>query len=142
MTLNVNRAQAIGVNPTNHIYFSNRAMSYIALKMWAEAERDGLETIRLDKTFLKGYHRTANAQINLGKYLEAEATLETGLKYNSNDDNLLSLMRDVKGKAEAIREKEKKKMSTPELLKTEGNELFKQGKFVEAIDKVRYSLID
>ena len=40
-------------------------MAYSALKKWPEAKADGLACIERDKTFLKGYHRAANAMINL-----------------------------------------------------------------------------
>ena len=40
-------------------------MAYSGLSMWREAKKDGLECIRLNKEFLKGYHRAANAMIQL-----------------------------------------------------------------------------
>ena len=40
-------------------------MAYSALGKWSEAKADGLACIERDKTFLKGYHRAANAMINL-----------------------------------------------------------------------------
>ena len=79
-------------------------MAYSALSMWKEAKADGLACIERNKEFLKGYHRAANAMINLvwkrvmriiiqGEFVEAEDVLNKGLKYNSNDPNLLSLLR-------------------------------------------------
>lgn len=58
-------SQAIENDPSNHILYSNRAMAYSALGKWREAKADGLACIERDKTFLKGYHRAANAMINL-----------------------------------------------------------------------------
>lgn len=40
-------------------------MAYSALSMWKEAKADGLACIERNKEFLKGYHRAANAMINL-----------------------------------------------------------------------------
>ena len=40
-------------------------MAYSALGMWKEAKADGLACIERNKEFLKGYHRAANAMINL-----------------------------------------------------------------------------
>lgn len=39
-------------------------MAYSAIGKWKEAKEDGLACIERDKTFLKGYHRAANAMIN------------------------------------------------------------------------------
>ena len=95
--------QAIKNDPSNHILYSNRAMAYSAIGKWKEAKEDGLACIERDKTFLKGYHRAANAMINLvcfrfrinvqGEFVEAEETLNKGLTYNANDPNLLSLLK-------------------------------------------------
>lgn len=40
-------------------------MAYSGLGKWKEAKEDGLACIERNKEFLKGYHRAANAMINL-----------------------------------------------------------------------------
>ncbi|KAK8813640.1 stress-inducible protein STI1 [Blastocystis sp. ATCC 50177/Nand II] len=125
--------EAIEADPTNHILYSNRAMAYSGLSMWREAKKDGLECIRLNKEFLKGYHRAANAMIQLSEFVEAEDILNQGLKYNSNDPNLLALLRIAEPKAKEMREREINRMPPLDRYKAEGNELFKNSKFPDAI---------
>lgn len=62
--------QAIEHDPSNHILYSNRAMAYSAMCMWKEAKADGLACIERNKEFLKGYHRAANAMINLVCFID------------------------------------------------------------------------
>lgn len=132
-------------------------MAYSGLSMWREAKKDGLECIRLNKEFLKGYHRAANAMIQLvdisvlymseqNEFVEAEEVLNQGLKYNANDANLLALLRIAEPKvrsypqanvqAKEIREREMNKLPPLDRYKAEGNELFKSSKFPDAIKAV------
>ncbi|KAK8794479.1 stress-inducible protein [Blastocystis sp. subtype 4] len=126
--------EAIKHDPSNHILYSNRAMAYSAIGKWKEAKEDGLACIERDKTFLKGYHRAANAMINLGEFIEAEDTLNKGLTYNANDPNLLSLLKIAAPRAKDLREAAMSKMPPLERYKAEGNEYFKSSKFPEAIN--------
>ena len=126
-------SEAIKHEPSNHILYSNRAMAYSAMNMWKEAKADGLACIERNKEFLKGYHRAGNAMINLGEYIEAENILNQGLKYNSNDPNLLALLRIAEPKAKEQKEKQNSALPPLERYKAEGNEYFKNSKFPDAI---------
>lgn len=58
---------------------SNRARAYSELVMPRAALDDAQQCLRLDPTFVKGYHRLAAAQVALGRLSEAAVALETGL---------------------------------------------------------------
>jgi len=74
--------QALAFDPCNHVLYSNRSACYAELgddeanKCLADAER----CVLLDPTFTKGYSRKGFALYQLGRYVEAEACAEAGLK--------------------------------------------------------------
>lgn len=88
--------QAIKRDPSNHVFFSNRSASYGGLEDWDKAAEDAKECIRLDPTFIKGYYRLANAQMEQQEYDKAAATIRQGLGAEPNNPQLSKLMRSVK----------------------------------------------
>ena len=74
--------KALSFDPCNHVLFSNRSACYAELgdddadKCLADAER----CVALEPTFAKGYSRKGFALYQLGRYVEAEACAEAGLK--------------------------------------------------------------
>lgn len=59
------------------MYYSNRSAAYGALGQWELAEADAKECVQRNASFAKGYHRLANAQKQMGRTVEAIATLKT-----------------------------------------------------------------
>lgn len=52
---------AIQLDPTNEVYFSNRAAAYQAAKRYTEALQDARAAVRLKPGWVKGYQRLAAA---------------------------------------------------------------------------------
>ncbi|CBK22282.2 uncharacterized protein [Blastocystis hominis] len=126
-------SDAIDLDPSNHILYSNRAMAYCGLKEWAKAKEDGLKCVQMKPDFVKGYHRAATAMINLNEFIEAEELLQRGLKVFPDDKNLLVLLRIAEPKAEELRKEKIGGMPPLDRYKAEGNEHFKASRFTQAI---------
>jgi tetratricopeptide (TPR) repeat protein len=63
------------------------------LEQWKQAADDAKECIRLDPNFVKGYYRSAVAQIALGEHDSAIATIRQGLVVDNNNLPLTKLLR-------------------------------------------------
>eukprot|EP01031_Cornospumella_fuschlensis_P026872 gene26872-32475_t len=72
-------SEAIRLEPTNAVYYSNRSACHSLLKDFQKACEDAKESIRLDAKFLRGYFRLASAQGELGQFADAENTLKAVL---------------------------------------------------------------
>ena len=49
------------------VVYSNRAMSYVKLKKWSQAEEDATSALRIDPKHYKSYQRRCVARLSLGK---------------------------------------------------------------------------
>ena len=49
--------EAIALDDSNHIYFSNRAAAYSNLKDYTEAVRDCEKSVEIDSSYSKAYSR-------------------------------------------------------------------------------------
>ncbi|XP_059453421.1 translocon at the outer membrane of chloroplasts 64 isoform X4 [Corylus avellana] len=63
--------EAIKLSGTNATYYSNRALAYLELGSYLQAEADCTQAINLDKKNVKAYLRRATAREMLGYYKEA-----------------------------------------------------------------------
>lgn len=70
---------AIALDPTNVVYFSNRAAAYTSNQELENAVRDAERAIELDPSAPKPYSRLGLAQFSLGRYEEAMQAYERGL---------------------------------------------------------------
>ncbi|XP_074314736.1 hsp70-Hsp90 organizing protein 1-like [Silene latifolia] len=106
--------------------YGNRAMAYIQLNKFIEAENDCTEALKIDGHFFKAYARRAMARTKLGCDLEgALADIQAAMRLDSNNREMEELYAEIvsmKGATEA---------------KEEGNAFFKDRKFKDAI--VSYS---
>jgi tetratricopeptide (TPR) repeat protein len=88
-------SDAIRLDGTNHVFYSNRSACYCGLNQWSKAAADAKECIRLDPTFVKGYYRLVTAQIELQDYNAAAATIRQGLSVDDSNPQLLKQQRTV-----------------------------------------------
>ena len=95
--------EAIELDPTNHVYFSNRSACYASTKKWEKSAIDAKECIKLQPSFVKGYYRLALAQIELKEYESAESSIKQGLHLDPDNSQLLKLLRTVKVKMQSSR---------------------------------------
>ncbi|KAJ2727076.1 Hsp90 cochaperone [Coemansia sp. Benny D115] len=74
--------QAIELDPTNHVLYSNRSASLASLKKYEDALKDAEKTIEIKPDWPKGYSRKGAALYGLQRMDEAVETYEAGLKHD------------------------------------------------------------
>ncbi|KAJ6501633.1 putative stress-induced protein STI1 [Mycena vitilis] len=82
--------QAIDKDPTNPIYYSNRAAAYSSKGDHLSAVNDAEQAITVDPKFVKAYHRLGHAQYSLADFSAAADAFERGLKLDPNNPGLKS----------------------------------------------------
>jgi stress-induced-phosphoprotein 1 len=131
---------AIALEPGSAVYYSNRSMAHFSMGLFAEAADDGKACLDRDPSFLKGYHRAASALKELARFEEGVKLLEKGLVHHPGNEDLQGLLADMRAAFEREEKKRKARLTGPDKLKDEGNELFKAAKFEEAIRKYSAAL--
>lgn len=131
--------EAIDTNPDEPMYFSNMAAVYFEMKQFEKAIEEcdkGMEICKgANYDFVKAgkiLARKANAQVQLGQYDESIATYQAALLENNEHTYKQGLNKAKKAKSEA----EAAAYISPEKAeehRQKGNELFKAGKFADAI---------
>ncbi|KAM9987449.1 hypothetical protein ACTFIZ_005181 [Dictyostelium cf. discoideum] len=87
--------QAIELDPSNHILYSNRSASLLALDKNEDALTDAKKAIELKPDWSKGYLRETNALYKLGRFPEAEKSAEAGLKIDPTNQQLEEALEDA-----------------------------------------------
>lgn len=77
--------QAIELDPTNTVYFSNRAAAYSTSQQYDKAVSDARTSISLDPSYAKGYSRLGMALLSLGDSPSALEAYEKGLKVEGSN---------------------------------------------------------
>jgi len=80
-------SSAIALDPTNHVFFSNRSAAYCKLEQYEKALEDAEECIKLNPTWSKGHSRKAAALEFLGRYEEVVKAYEAGLNVDPNNQS-------------------------------------------------------
>ncbi|OAL29145.1 hypothetical protein AYO20_09298 [Fonsecaea nubica] len=73
-------SQAIELDPTNHVLYSNRSGAYASLKEYQKALDDANKTTELKPDWAKGWGRKGAAQHGLGDLVGAKDAFEEALK--------------------------------------------------------------
>ncbi|KAI9984681.1 hypothetical protein PInf_006045 [Phytophthora infestans] len=126
--------EAIEIDPTNHVYFSNRSAAYAGWGKFQEAVDDAAECIRINPQFVKAYHRHGVALKGLKKYDEALATLRAGQRVDFNNADLNRLVTEIEPLQARAEQAKRSGMNPAELLKERGNDAFKSAAFEKAIE--------
>mmetsp|Transcript_10719 Transcript_10719/g.32519 ORF Transcript_10719/g.32519 Transcript_10719/m.32519 type:complete len:386 (-) Transcript_10719:934-2091(-) len=95
--------EAIGVDGSNKVYYSNRSAAYLSKGDASAALADAEQCISLEKTWAKGHVRKGAALHGLKRYDEAFGAYQTGLKIAPGDAALtrgLEEVRRVRAEAE------------------------------------------
>jgi stress-induced-phosphoprotein 1 len=83
---------AIEIEPTNHILYSNRSAAYASKKDYQHALEDATKTTEIKPDWAKGWGRKGAALHGLGDLLGANDAYEEGLKIDpSNAQNKAGL---------------------------------------------------
>lgn len=88
-------SRSIGLSPTA-VTFANRAMAYLKLRRFKEAEDDCTEALNLDDRYIKAYSRRITARKELGKLKEAMDDAEFSISLDPNNSELRKQYSEIK----------------------------------------------
>ncbi|KAH0486277.1 MAG: hypothetical protein KVP17_004722 [Porospora cf. gigantea B] len=77
--------QAIELDPSNHVLWSNRSGAYASLGDYEKAEADAQKCVELNPKWCKGYSRLGLALIEQGKVMEAATAYKAGSEIDPNN---------------------------------------------------------
>ncbi|KAB2006000.1 hypothetical protein ES319_D11G310200v1 [Gossypium barbadense] len=80
-------SRSIALSPTA-VAYANRAMAYLKIRKFQEAEDDCSEALNLDDRYIKAYSRRATARKELGKLKESIEDAEFGLRLEPNNQDM------------------------------------------------------
>ncbi|CAG12750.1 unnamed protein product, partial [Tetraodon nigroviridis] len=78
-------SEALELNPSNAIYYSNRSLAYLRTECYGYALADATKALEIDKNYIKGYYRRATSNMALGKFKAALKDYETVVRVRPND---------------------------------------------------------
>ncbi len=99
---------AIKLDPSNHVYFSNRSACYAAKKDFPASAQDALQCVKLAPGFIKGYYRLVQAQMEMRDFDGAMQTAKAGLALDADNVELHKQMRLIKAKKAAVAARDKR----------------------------------
>ncbi|XP_067124872.1 stress-induced-phosphoprotein 1-like [Centruroides vittatus] len=86
---------AIKLDPSNHVLYSNRSAAYAKAEKFKEALDDAEKTISCKPDWSKGYSRKGASLAYLKRYEEAIEAYEEGLKHDPNNVQLKEGIKEV-----------------------------------------------
>jgi len=105
-------SRSIGLSPTA-VAFANRAMAYLKLRRFKEAEDDCTEALNLDDRYIKAYSRRITARKELGKLKEAMDDAEFAISLEPNNPELRKQYSDIKALHMEVKKKLAKTTQVP-----------------------------
>jgi len=118
---------ATELDPSNHLFFTNRATAYFKMGRFDRALRDAEKSIRLNNRWWKGYMKKAESLEKLERFEEAENAAKQGSQMFSDHQASFDRL------AARCRSARMRGMSTAEIEKIQGNDAFKAGNQEQAI---------
>jgi len=110
------------LDPSNPVFPLNRAMAYLKLKKYSEAENDCTDCIALSPKNVKALYRRGLARVGLKKYLEAKSDFEAAVvldpSNNQAKDELSKVLAILKPKPKEEPKPSKQENDTPTVKKT------------------------
>ncbi|XP_060203109.1 uncharacterized protein LOC132631552 isoform X3 [Lycium barbarum] len=103
-------SRSIALSPTA-VAYANRAMAYLKIKRFQEAENDCTEALNLDDRYIKAYSRRSTARKQVGKLKESIEDVEFALRLEPQNQEIKKQHTEVK----ALYEKKTHKTSKQEL---------------------------
>ncbi|KAJ2928833.1 hypothetical protein H1R20_g8119, partial [Candolleomyces eurysporus] len=89
---------AVALDPTNPVYFSNRAAAHASKGDHLSAIGDAEEAISIDPNFVKAYSRLGHAQFSIGDYAASVSAFERGLALEPTNANLKAGLQNAKAR--------------------------------------------
>lgn len=85
--------EAIALNPSNAIYYSNRSAAYSQMGNNQAAYDDAKESVGLDSSYAKGYSRLGLAALALKRYDEAIAAYKKAIELDPSNANVQAALK-------------------------------------------------
>lgn len=80
--------RSLALNPKSSITYSNRAMAYLKLKQYKNAEEDCNESIKIDNKYVKSYYRRALAKNGQSKHRSALNDLKIAIEIDPTNKTI------------------------------------------------------
>ncbi|KDP23389.1 hypothetical protein JCGZ_23222 [Jatropha curcas] len=88
-------SRSIALSPTA-VAYANRAMAYLKIRKFQEAEDDCTEALNLDDRYIKAYSRRATARKELGRFKKSLEDSEFALRLEPNNQEVKKQYAEVK----------------------------------------------
>jgi tetratricopeptide (TPR) repeat protein len=111
---------ATEIDPTNPVYFQNRAMAYFRMEKYERALRDSNKALGLDPKSVKAHFRKGESLLALKKYQEALKAYQVAADMHPKEDLFITGLAKARGMLMDGK-------SPVEVFKIQGNESFKKG---------------
>jgi len=86
--------KALEADPSNPVFWSNRAICHIRMENFGLAISDAKKGIEIDNAYVKSYYRLGTAHAGLGKYKLAMGDFKQVLKIKKNDSMAKSKLKE------------------------------------------------
>lgn len=90
--------EALSLDPSNHVLFSNRSAAYAKKGNYENALQDACQTIKIKPDWGKGYSRKAAALEFLGRLEDARVTYQEGLRQEPSNQQLKDGLQNIEAK--------------------------------------------
>lgn len=80
---------AIKLDPTDHVFYSNRSGAYANLARYEDALKDAKKCVELKPDWWKAWSRKGHAEYHLNYFGASERSYEQGLKLNPSEKSLV-----------------------------------------------------
>ncbi|KAG7272721.1 hypothetical protein CRUP_038167 [Coryphaenoides rupestris] len=90
--------EAVALDPSNHVLFSNRSAAYAKKGNYESALQDACQTIKIKPDWGKGYSRKAAALEFLGRFEEAKGTYQEGLRQEPSNQQLKEGLQNIEAR--------------------------------------------
>jgi len=91
-------SQAIDIDGSNHVFFSNRSAAYTKKGDYENALKDAKKTVELKSDWGKGYSRLGTALAYMQRFDEALEAYKDGLKYDPENAQLKAGVQETESK--------------------------------------------
>ena len=98
-------SKAIALDPSNHIFFSNRAAAFASLERWREALDDSYEVVTLKPDWVKGWVRRGGAFTGLGQHEEARKAYVKAANIEPGNEQVQQLLKAAEAAVAKTKEK-------------------------------------